>query len=219
MARRASRPPDGCRVRRRRLFRGPALALSCCAARGARSSWSPARNVAPFAAETLEDVLARQGLHDAACTMRRAVAITAIDASGADAEDEFGEPLRIEPRRWCSSPSAYPRMACGRARGPSRPLPDRRLVAPRLIAEAVFDGHRLAREIEATIPRWRCPICASASETAPSYRPPPPLRRSRPSRRAPRPRGANASSSRASPWPPSASTRCCEPGECKRCSP
>ena len=40
-------------------------------------------------------------------------------------------------------------------------------VAPRLIADAIFDGHRLAREIDAPDPaRARCPTCASAPSSA-----------------------------------------------------
>ncbi len=35
-------------------------------------------------------------------------------------------------------------------------------VAPRLIADAIFDGHRLAREIDSPHPETRCRTCASA---------------------------------------------------------
>ena len=84
-------------------------------------------------------------------------------------------------------------------------------VAPRLLAEAIFDGHRLAREIDGADPEVACPTCASASATATSCRRP----RSRPrwpfSHRARNPRGAPASSSTTRPPRPRASTRCCAP--------
>ena len=109
--------------------------------------------VAPFAAETLEDVLTRERLHAAGVAMHRAVTVTAVDEGGVDAEGEFGEPVRIDAdgvvlvtqrvaddALWLElegTPGVYRVGDC---------------VTPRLMAEAVFDGHRLARELESPDP-------------------------------------------------------------------
>ena len=69
--------------------------------------------VAPFAAETLEDALTREQLHAAGVALRSATTVTAIDEAGVDAEDEFGDPVRIAADGLCSSPSASPTMRCG----------------------------------------------------------------------------------------------------------
>ena len=51
--------------------------------------------VAPFAAETLEDVLTRSRLHEAGVAMRRATTLAGIEPGRVDAENEFGEPFTI----------------------------------------------------------------------------------------------------------------------------
>ena len=114
--------------------------------------------VAPFAAETLEDALTRERLHAAGVSMWRSTTVTAIDAGGVDAEGEFGDPVRIDAdgvvlvtqrlsddalwRELDGRPGVYRVGDC---------------VAPRLMAEAIFDGHRLAREIEGADPAVALP--------------------------------------------------------------
>ncbi len=114
--------------------------------------------VAPFGAETLEDALTRERLHAAGVTLRRSVTVTAADERGVDGEDEFGEPVRIaadgvvlvtqrvaDDALWDELegvPGLYRAGDC---------------VAPRLMAEAIFDGHRLAREIESPDPLTALP--------------------------------------------------------------
>ncbi len=114
--------------------------------------------VAPFAAETLEDALTRERLHAAGVSMWRSTTVIAIDAGGVDAEGEFGDPVRIDAdgvvlvtqrlsddalwRELDGRPGVYRVGDC---------------VAPRLMAEAIFDGHRLAREIEGADPSVALP--------------------------------------------------------------
>jgi hypothetical protein len=114
--------------------------------------------VAPFAAETLEDALTREHLHAAGVSMRRATTVTAVDAAGVDAVDEFGEPVRIDADGVVMVTQRVSDDALWRALDG---LPNLYrigdCVAPRLMAEAIFDGHRLAREIESRDPSVALP--------------------------------------------------------------
>ena len=114
--------------------------------------------VAPFCAETLEDVLTRERLHSLGVGMRRATVVTAVSPGSIDARDEFGDPIRIaadgvvlvtqrvsDDRLWRALPDIPRVYRIGDC------------VAPRLIADAIFDGHRLARELETEDPREALP--------------------------------------------------------------
>ena len=106
----------------------------------------------------MEDALTRERLHAAGVSMWRSTTVTAIDAGGVDAEGEFGDPVRIDAdgvvlvtqrlsddalwRELDGRPGVYRVGDC---------------VAPRLMAEAIFDGHRLAREIEGADPAVALP--------------------------------------------------------------
>src|SRR3954447_15038898 len=106
--------------------------------------------VAPFAAETLEDVLTRSRLHEAGVAMRRTTTLTGIEPARVNAENEFGEPVTIAAdavvlvTQRVSRDRLYHEL--------DGPLPRvHRIgdcVAPRILAEVVFDAHRLAREID-----------------------------------------------------------------------
>ena len=114
--------------------------------------------VAPFAAETLEDALTREQLHAAGVALRRATTVTAIDEAGVDAEDEFGEPVRIAAD---ATVLVTQRVSDDALWNSLEGLPDLYrigdCVAPRLMAEAIFDGHRLARELESGDPSVALP--------------------------------------------------------------
>ena len=70
---------------------------SCSRARGARSSSSPATTtIAPFCAETLEDVLMRERLHACGVAMRTGTVLTGIAPGAARrCDDADGEPLEL----------------------------------------------------------------------------------------------------------------------------
>jgi dimethylamine/trimethylamine dehydrogenase len=118
--------------------------------------------VAHYCDQTLEGVRLRRRLHDLGIAAHRGSTATGIDPGGVDAADEFGRPFRIE----CDgvvlvtqrmSQDAFHRglVADGEAvaaAGVEQVHAIGDCVAPRLIADAIFDGHRLAREIDSPDP-------------------------------------------------------------------
>jgi dimethylamine/trimethylamine dehydrogenase len=132
--------------------------------------------VSPFAAETLEDALTRSRLHEVGVAMRTGTTVTRVSASGVEAEDEFGAPVVIAAdavalvtqRVSCEAlyheldgtlPAVYRIGDCA---------------APRLLAETIFDGHRLAREIDQPDPEVALPYLRERPLDDPPPAPPPP---------------------------------------------
>ena len=117
--------------------------------------------VAPVTDETLEGPLLRRRLHDAGITMRRNVTVTAIGLGLVSCESEFDEVLELEAdavvlvTQRQSDDALYhalradPRLADEGVEAVYR-IGD--CVAPRMIAECIFDGHRLGREIDSAHP-------------------------------------------------------------------
>ncbi|HVI19188.1 MAG TPA: FAD-dependent oxidoreductase, partial [Gaiellales bacterium] len=102
--------------------------------------------VAPFAAETLEDVLTRSRLHEAGVAMRRATTLGGIEPGRVNAENEFGQPFTIAAD---AVVLVTQRVSCDRLYHELDGTLPRvyrigDCVAPRIIAEVVFDGHRMA---------------------------------------------------------------------------
>ncbi len=145
--------------------------------------------VAPFAAETLEDALIRERLHDCGVAMRRSTSVVAVAPGSISAQGEFGEPVELAADGIVLvtqrvSDDALFRELEGMA-GLFR-IGD--CVAPRLIADAVFDGHRLARELESADPDVALPylrerplggevLPVPVAATGPEAAPPEPRRR------------------------------------------
>jgi dimethylamine/trimethylamine dehydrogenase len=118
--------------------------------------------VAHYCDQTLEGVRLRRRLHDLGIGAHRAATATGIDPGGVDAADEFGRPFRIAcdgvvmvtqrgsddalHRALADDPDALA------AAGVEQLHAIGDCVAPRLIADAIFDGHRLAREIDSPDP-------------------------------------------------------------------
>ena len=115
--------------------------------------------VAPFCAETLEDALVKQRLHELGVGIRRGVSVTAIREGVIECEDEFGEAFELACDGIVLATQRVSRDGLFHALEGSRERLYRigDCVAPRLIAEAVFDGHRLAREIDAADPEVALP--------------------------------------------------------------
>ena len=162
--------------------------------------------VAPFCAETLEDVLIRARLHECGVAIRTGTVLTGIEPGRLTCDDADGEPLELAcRRRRARDPARLARRALPRARRtprggvPRSATASRRACSPRRSSTATGSRARST----ATIPRSRCPTCASASATATSCRRPPNRPRWPFSRRARNPRGAPASSS-TTPPPPTA---------------
>jgi len=118
--------------------------------------------VAHYCDQTLEGVRLRRRLHDLGVGAHRAATATGIDPQGVDAADEFGRPFRIDcdgvvmvaqrgsddalHRALADDPDALAAAGVDQVHA----IGD--CVAPRLIADAIFDGHRLAREIDSPDP-------------------------------------------------------------------
>jgi dimethylamine/trimethylamine dehydrogenase len=119
--------------------------------------------VSPISDLTLEGPLLRQHLHELGVRQVRGVTITALDTDGVRGQDAFGEPWALEAdgvvlvTQQVSDDELYRALVADP--GPIAAV--YRIgdaVAPRFISEAVFDGHRLAREIDAPDPTWPLPF-------------------------------------------------------------
>jgi dimethylamine/trimethylamine dehydrogenase len=123
---------------------------------------TPFERVAPVCDETLEGALVRAHLHEVGVGQRLGTFLTGIEAGGVRAQDEFGEPVEVEAdavvlvTQRLSNESLYLELKADedalQAEGVEAVYRIGDCVAPRLISEAVFDGHRLAREIDSDDP-------------------------------------------------------------------
>jgi dimethylamine/trimethylamine dehydrogenase len=123
---------------------------------------SALEKVAPICDETLEGPMLRQHLHDVGVRQRTGVALTGVEPGRLTATDEFGEPLELEAdavvlvTQRLSNEELYLELRSDEdalaAEGIEALYRIGDCVAPRLIADAIFDGHRLAREIDAENP-------------------------------------------------------------------
>ncbi|MFL6040319.1 MAG: NAD(P)-binding protein [Gaiellales bacterium] len=118
--------------------------------------------IAPYADQTLEGRPVRQRLHELGIRLVRAVVVQRIDPGGIELVGEFGAPSTVEVdgvvlvTQRVSDDALY-RELVGQPEALEREgieavyrIGD--CVAPRLIADAIFDGHRLAREIDSPDP-------------------------------------------------------------------
>ncbi|MGH3091072.1 MAG: FAD-dependent oxidoreductase, partial [Gaiellaceae bacterium] len=118
--------------------------------------------IAPICDETLEGPLLRQHLHDLGIGQRAGVMLTGIEPGLLAATDEFGDELELEAdavvmcTQRLSNEELYLELSADeealRAEGVEAVYRIGDCVAPRIVAEAVFDGHRLAREIDSPDP-------------------------------------------------------------------
>ncbi|HEY3070232.1 MAG TPA: FAD-dependent oxidoreductase [Gaiellaceae bacterium] len=118
--------------------------------------------ISPLSDETLEGALLRQHLHEAGIAMRTGVLPTGIEAGRISAKDHLGEPLELEAdavvlvTQRLSEEGLYLELRedaeALREQGVEALYRIGDCVAPRLIAEAIFDGHRLGREIDSDDP-------------------------------------------------------------------
>jgi dimethylamine/trimethylamine dehydrogenase len=115
--------------------------------------------IVPYAAETLEDALTRERLHACGVLMRTGTMVTGIAHGALLCTDANGETLEIQAAgvvlvtQRVSDDALYHELD-GRRAAVFR-IGD--CVAPRLLSEAVFDGHRLAREIDCEDPEVALP--------------------------------------------------------------
>ena len=123
--------------------------------------------IAPVTDETLEGPMLRQHLHDVGIRQRAGFLASEIADGVVRGTDEFGEPLELEAdavvlvTQRLSNEALYLELAqepdALRAEGIEALYRIGDCVAPRIIAEAAFDGHRLAREIDCEDPAMPLP--------------------------------------------------------------
>jgi dimethylamine/trimethylamine dehydrogenase len=118
--------------------------------------------VSPVSDETLEGELLRRHLHDLGIQMHRDVTVTSLDSTSVRGEDEFGEPWsmaadatvlvtsQVADDELYQELSADPAALAAAGIEALYRIGD--CLAPRMISESVFDGHRLAMEIESADP-------------------------------------------------------------------
>ena len=133
-------------------------------------------DISPFSHETLEQVFPQGAAARGGVRMHRTVTLERVEPGGITCADEFGEPLELEAdavvlvtqrslgrRALPRAPRGRGAVGGGRHRGR---LPDRRLRGAQLIADAIFDGHRLAREIDSENPAVPLPFVRERPVTA-----------------------------------------------------
>jgi dimethylamine/trimethylamine dehydrogenase len=114
--------------------------------------------LSPVSDETLEGGMLRGSLHRRGIRVLRGVTITGIGAGSARGQDEHGEPWSagcdgiVLVTQQASDDRLYRELTRDSAALDRAQIRAAYLigdaVAPRMISEAVFDGHRLAREID-----------------------------------------------------------------------
>jgi dimethylamine/trimethylamine dehydrogenase len=116
--------------------------------------------VAPMCDETLEGPILRRHLHALGIGMRAETWLTRIEPGGVSAETELGDTFDLEAdavvlvTQRVSHEGLYLELAAAGVEGCYR-VGD--CVAPRLIADAIWDGHRLGREIDSADPSQPLP--------------------------------------------------------------
>jgi dimethylamine/trimethylamine dehydrogenase len=118
--------------------------------------------VAPYADQTLEGRPVRRRLNDLGVSAVRAVVVSSLSPDGLELVGEFDAPSRVEAdgvvlvTQRVSDEALYQQLVADPAAleraGIEAVHRIGDCVAPRLIADAIFDGHRLAREIDSPDP-------------------------------------------------------------------
>jgi dimethylamine/trimethylamine dehydrogenase len=123
--------------------------------------------VAPHCDQTLEGYRLRARLHELGIGMHRGVLPTAVSADGLAGQAEFGRSLELAADAVVLVTQRRSDDALHRAlvddpgglesHGVEGVFAIGDCVAPRLIADAIFDGHRLGREIDSADPARALP--------------------------------------------------------------
>jgi dimethylamine/trimethylamine dehydrogenase len=149
-------------------FAGPGIA-ELLAAEGHRVElWTSLEAIAPFCDETLEGPELRLHLHGCGIAMRRGIELASIEPGRLEAFDEYGERFAADAdavvlvtQRLSDDALWHELRSDPDALGREGVEVLHRIgdcVSPRLIADAIFDGHRLAREIDRDDPAEWVPI-------------------------------------------------------------
>jgi dimethylamine/trimethylamine dehydrogenase len=124
--------------------------------------------VSPISDLTLEGPMLRQHLHEAGVAMHRGVTVLSVEPGLVSGEGEFEEPWAMETdgvvlvTQQVSDDALYRELVGDRAAldaaGIEHVYRIGDCVAPRMISETIFDGHRLAREIDGPDPAVALPF-------------------------------------------------------------
>jgi dimethylamine/trimethylamine dehydrogenase len=157
-------------------FMGPDLAERLALEGFAVDLVTSLEDISPFSHETLEQVFLKERLHEVGVRMHRAVRLERIEPSGVACADEFGGPVELESdaavlvTQRVSNDSLYHELRSDgerlEAEGIEAVYRIGDCVAPQLIADAIFDGHRLAREIDSENPAVPLPYVRERPMTA-----------------------------------------------------
>jgi dimethylamine/trimethylamine dehydrogenase len=125
-------------------------------------------DISPFSHETLEQVFLKERLHEVGVRMHRTVTLQRIEAGRITCADEFGDTLELEAdavvlvTQRVSDDALYHELRADQehleAEGIEAVYRIGDCVAPQLIADCIFDGHRLAREIDCENPAVPLPF-------------------------------------------------------------
>jgi dimethylamine/trimethylamine dehydrogenase len=137
---------------------------------------TPLERVSPISDETLEGTLLRQHLHDRGVAFRTGTMVTGIEPGRVTARHEHGDEvvLKADAVVLCtqrlSNDALYHELHGDeeelRGQGIEALYRIGDCVAPRLIADVIFDGHRLAREIDAEDPAVPLPYLRERQVTS-----------------------------------------------------
>lgn len=137
---------------------------------------TPLDKAAPFCDNTLEGAFVRQRLHDLGVRVRAQVVLSEIRVDGVRGETVFGDPVEIATdgivlvTQRVSEDGLYRELVSDRTAlrdaGVSAVYRIGDCVAPRLLADVIFDGHRLAREIDSADPGVAAPYRQEGSSRA-----------------------------------------------------
>jgi dimethylamine/trimethylamine dehydrogenase len=124
--------------------------------------------IAPFCYETLEQDLLRRRMHDAGIRQHAGVLVTRMEPGRVEGIDEFEEEMSFEAdavvlcTQRVSDEALYLELVADsralEADGVEAVFRIGDCVAPQLIADCIFDGHRLAREIDSPDPALPLPF-------------------------------------------------------------
>ena len=133
-------------------------------------------DISPLSHETLEQVFLKERLHEVGVRMHRTVTLERVEPGGITCADEFGEAFDLEAdavvlvTQRISDDALYHELRADEERLAAEDIEAvyrvGDCVAPQLIADAIFDGHQLAREIDEN-PAVPLPFVRERPVTAP----------------------------------------------------
>jgi dimethylamine/trimethylamine dehydrogenase len=131
--------------------------------------------VSPMSDETLEGPLLRRHLHEVGVAVERGITLEEVAPGGLRGSNEFGEPWEVESdavvlvTQRVSDDALFLELSADpgalESTGVQAIYRIGDCVAPQLLAEVIFDGHRLAREIDSEDPATPLPFLREHSRS------------------------------------------------------